>query len=361
MSSPFLNLPGAVEATPLGVAEHYGHPLAESRALEEGRAIVDLSHEGAVKVTGADRLRWLHSMLSQSVENLAPGHSTEAFVLSPQGRVEYAFGVVDDGEATWLLTSTEAAAGLAKYLDRMRFMMRVEVSVESENYAQLLTFSSEIAEDIAARVPVQVRWNDPWQSVQPGGHQYAAAKTYDWSAMRLLIPRESLREVAQLVRAGELRVAGLSALEALEISAWRPGLSDVDERTIPHELDWLRTAVHMNKGCYRGQETIAKVHNLGHPPRRLTLLHLEGADTEMPAPGALIYAESERPVGRITRAALHHDLGPIAFALLKRSVPIDAQLRVVLPSENFCAAQQEVIVPPNAGATKNVPRLPRLG
>jgi folate-binding protein YgfZ len=193
-----------------------------------------------------------------------------------------------------------------------------------------------------------------------------------------------------------VRVAGLTSLDALEVRAWRPSRrGEVDERAIPHELDWLRTAVHLNKGCYRGQETIAKVHNLGHPPRRLVLLHLDGSGGELPTAGALVYpagAESDaRPVGRVTRSALHYEWGGIALALLKRSVPEDAELEVALgdaraasgdnstdsgntagdgsaaddsahtsPSERIAAAQ-EVIVPSDAGRTRDIPRLKRLG
>ena len=75
-------------------------------------------------------------------------------------------------------------------------------------------------------------------------------------------------------------LAGTWAYEALRIAAGRPRLGlDTDHRTIPHELGWIETAVHLSKGCYRGQETVARVHNLGHPPRRLVRLHLDGART----------------------------------------------------------------------------------
>jgi len=175
---------------------------------------------------------------------------------------------------------------------------------------------------------------------------------------------------------------GILALEALRIAAWRPRFAaEVDERTIPHELDWLRSAVHLSKGCYRGQETVAKVHNLGHPPRRLVMLHLDGSDAVLPVrgdevvlPGASPASATDRPpsvskatgadddtvVGRITSSAQHHELGPIALAVIKRTVDPLADL-VVLADGIRVAAAQEIIVPPDAGASANVPRLPRLG
>lgn len=362
-ASPLLGLSGAIEAEGMGVASHYGHPLGESRALEEGRAIVDVSNEGVIRVTGSDRLSWLNSMTSQELQNLKPGASTETLLLTPQGRIQHYAGVVDDGASTWLFVNADAAPDFAAYLNRMKFMMRVEVTDESADYGQIVTFAPEIAERIKSQIEVTAVWSDPWQDLLPGGFQYAQANSHEWRAIHLLIKRELLTEVARMVRAKEFSVAGRNALEALSIRAWRPTLAEVDERAIPHELDWMRTAVHLNKGCYRGQETVAKVHNLGRPPRRLVMLHLEGADAEMPAPGALIHSQDdpERPVGRVTRVALHHDWGAIALALLKRNTPVDAELTVVLPSGGACAAVQEVIVPPEAGATRNVPRLPRLG
>ena len=85
---------------------------------------------------------------------------------------------------------------------------------------------------------------------------------------------------------GDRPLAGTWAAEALRIAAWRPRLGfETDHRTIAHEVDWLRTAVHLHKGCYRGQETVARVHNLGRPPRRLVFLHLDGSGHTLPARG----------------------------------------------------------------------------
>lgn len=166
---------------------------------------------------------------------------------------------------------------------------------------------------------------------------------------------------AAALAASDVPVAGTLALEALRIAAWRPRLADADERTIPHELDWMRSAVHLDKGCYRGQETVAKVHNLGHPPRRLVLLHLDGSQGVLPAPGAVVRAQSDdAEVGRVTAVATHHELGPIALAVVKRTVDPTAVL-VTDAEDTVVTAAQQVIVPPSAGATADVPRMPRLG
>ena len=373
--SPLLSLPGAV-AGPGGVAAHYGETVAEQRMLEQGRALVDLSDHGVVTITGPDRLGWIDSLTSQAVSNLAPGQSAETLLLDPNGRIEHSINLVDDGTTTWMLVDGDRAAPLAAWLDRMRFMMRVEVadaSAEWATLAQLMPEGAELLVEPAAPNGQALLWIDPWVAVREGGWQYAAAEGHPgatFPAVELLVPRSDLPALGERVGAGELALAGALALEALRVAAWRPRLADVDERSIPHEHDWMRSAVHLNKGCYRGQETVAKVHNLGHPPRRLVMLHLDGSASVLPEPGSMVLRDGVE-VGRLTASARHHELGPVGLALIKRSVDEAVQLEVpavvrepegeptgeVVP----VAAAQQTIVPPGAGATAGVPRLPRLG
>lgn len=352
---------------------HFGQPLSEQRELESGNAVVSLSHRGIVTVSGPDRLSWLDSMTSQRLNGLAPGQSAETLLLDPNGRVEHAIRVVDDGATSWLLVDEGSAQPLAAYLNRMRFALRVEVTDASADFATVLAFDGGSALPALRALGVaKVEWRDPWGEVVPGGIQYSTADGADhpavgWSATYLVCPRDEMPRVAALAdptRETGVRAAGITALDALEVRAFRPTQhGEVDERAIPHEFDWLRSAVHLNKGCYRGQETVAKVHNLGHPPRRLALLHLDGSGGELPEPGALVYVSDAtnpngRAVGRVTRAALHHEWGGIALALLKRSVPEEAELAVTLgegasdEDRRTIASSQEVIVPATAGATR---------
>ncbi|MGN6425905.1 MAG: CAF17-like 4Fe-4S cluster assembly/insertion protein YgfZ [Leifsonia sp.] len=359
--SPFLRLPGAVDTTGSGVPAHYGSPLAEQRALVEGGAIVDLSDRSVLTVTGPDRLSWLNSLTSQALTGLAPGESSETLLLDVTGRVEHAARVVDDGETTWLLVDRPEADGLRSWLDSMRFMLRVEVADRTDDLATIGTLGDPPL-PIAAPNGVPLIWHDPWHAVTAGGHQYARGKHpgADWSWSERLVPRDALPSIVARVESGELAVAGTLAADALRIAAWRPRFStEVDERTIPHELDWLRTAVHLSKGCYRGQETVAKVHNLGHPPRRLVMLHLDGSEGVHPERGAVVSLDG-REVGTVTSTALHYELGPIALAVVKRGTDPAATLTVEADGTAVAAAQ-EVVVPPEAGAEAAVPRLPRLG
>jgi len=333
-----------------------GNPFEQQRSLAAGEAVALLAR-GVVAVTGPDRLRWLDSMTSQAIAGLRPGDSAETLVLDPQGRVEHALRVVDDGETTWLVVDPDEAAPLAAWLDRMRFLLRVEVADRSSEFVALGFVRGRLVAEPALRTLATAVWDDPWDAVRPGGWQYAAAPhpAAGWSWSEAIVPgdRDGLGGVERVPE---------SAFTALRIAAWRPErATEVDERTIPHELDWLRSAVHLDKGCYRGQETVAKVHNLGHPPRRIVALQLDGSDSVYAAHGdPVVLAGTDEEVGRVTSAAIHYELGPVALAVVKRSTDPAAALEVVRGDVRLAAAQ-EVIVPPSAGATAEVPRIPRLG
>ena len=349
--------PTAVDgvAVDAGVAAHYGNPFAEQRSLAEGQAVVDLSHRAVLSISGADRLTWINSLTSQSVTDLGPGQSSETLLLDQTGRVEYAVRLLDDGVDLWLLLEREQAPGLFAWLSKMVFMLRVELRDRTADFATIGTLGTpQIL--VASPNAVPLVWKDPWSEVSPGGWQYATVEHHpakQWTYSEVIIPRAGLAGL-------ELPLAGFLALEALRIAAWRPRLAtEGDEKTIPHELDWLRSAVHLTKGCYRGQETVAKVHNLGHPPRRLVMLHLDGSESVLPSPGDEVLL-GESTVGHVTSAARHFELGPIALAVVKRTTDPLAELAV--RSEGILVpAAQEIVVPPEAGAAANVPRLPRLG
>lgn len=362
MPGVFARVPGAV--TDESGLRHLGNPLGEQRALASGAAVAPLGDRAVLAVPGEDRLSWLDSLTSQGLTRLAPGESTELLVLDPHGHVEHAASVFDDGETTWLIVDRADAEGLLSWLRRMRFRLRVDPRDASEEYAVIGgTRAALAAVHAAAPAQLPLVWIDPWPNVAAGGHAYAMVEPHpgaerDWA--EALVTRAEEQRIADAAVAGELALAGLVAAEALRIAAWRPRwANEVDDRSLPHETDWLRTAVHLGKGCYRGQETVAKVHNLGHPPRRVVALQLDGSDSVLPAHGDEVFA-GEAAVGVVTSAALHFEDGPIALAVVRRNTPTDAPL-VVRTGDGAIIAAQEVIVPPEAGATANIPRLPRLG
>jgi tRNA-modifying protein YgfZ len=365
LTSPLLRLPGAVDAATVpgapvdapgqpdepdrvtgSVAAHYGDPIGEQRLLARGEALVDRSDRGIVTVSGRDRLSWLHSLTSQHLADLVPGVSAESLVLSPKGHIEHALHVVDDGDRVWITVEPGTAPALVTWLDSMRFMLRVEVADVSDAYAVLASFGD--LPDLGVE-PVAV-WRDPWPGVE-GGALVGDTTAYGpveghpgegWSLAEVIVPRSSLADLAGRT---DLRWAGTWALEALRVAAWRPRLgAETDHRTIAHEVDWLRTAVHLHKGCYRGQETIARVHNLGRPPRRLVFLHLDGSGHELPAPGAPVRL-GERTVGHLTSVARHHEDGPIALALVKRNTDPAAVLLAGSDDDVVSAAQTVIVAP----------------
>ena len=359
----FSALPGAVADD--GVISHFGDPMREQRRLVSGTAAAPLGDRAVIEVAGEDRLTWLDSITSQSVAGLRAGDSTELLILDPQGRIEHAAGVFEDGSSVWLIADAADAEPLAAWLARMVFRSRAAVTVRPE-LGLLGFFAGGQAERTVRTVATAPNgtplvWNDPWATVQAGGHQYSdvtshPAREYRWQVA--IVDADAAASLSARIAASELDVAGVLAAEALRVAAWRPRWAgEVDEKSLPHEADWIRSAVHLSKGCYRGQETVAKVHNLGHPPRRLAALHLDGSDDVLPAPGSPVLFE-DNEVGQITSVARHHEDGPIALAILSRRAPT-GDLIVRTDTLDIAAAQQ-VIVPADAGATADVPRLTRL-
>ncbi|MFC0602731.1 YgfZ/GcvT domain-containing protein [Streptomyces palmae] len=321
MKSPLLSLPGAVpaEGPDEGVAAHYGDLFREQRSLADGTGFVDLSHRGVITVSGPDRLSWLHLLLTQHVSELPPGQATEALILSAHGHVEHALYLVDDGETTWAHVEPGTQEALLAYLESMKFFYRVETADVTEAYAVVHLPAGSIAPTPEGTV---VR-------------ETAYGRDLFW-------PRAELESFA----AQHAPAIGVLAYEALRVEGHRPRLGlETDHRTIPHELGWIGTAVHLHKGCYRGQETVARVQNLGKPPRRLVFLHLDGSEVQLPGHGAPVRlaadGEDGRQLGFVTSSARHHELGPIALALVKRNVPVDATLLA-----GGTAAAQEVVVEP---------------
>jgi folate-binding protein YgfZ len=335
MNSPLLATPGAVHAEGLdaGVAAHYGDPAREQRALARAAGLVDRTHRGVVRVTGPDRLSWLHSLTSQHLDALPAGPTAQALILSPNGHVEHHLTLTDDGTTTWIHVEPGTAAPLVEFLDSMRFMLRVEVADVTDDYAVLTVAGPDTASAARAIAAAAV------------GHTEGAVGS-DY-----LVPRDQLATLAAAAQDDGARLAGIWAYEAFRIAAHQPryGL-DTDHKTLPHEVGWIESAVHLSKGCYRGQETVARVHNLGHPPRRLVFLHLDGSVDRLPAHGDEVELDG-KTVGFVGSAARHFELGPIGLALVRRTLPVDQPLLA-----GGVAAAQEVIVPPDAGANVTIDR-----
>jgi tRNA-modifying protein YgfZ len=310
-----------------GAIWHYGDPLGEQRALATGAGVVDRSSRDVLGVPGADRLGWLHSICSQHLSALTDGDSTEALVLSPHGHVEQHWQLTELGGQVWLDTEPGTGAESLAYLQKMRFLKRVEPADLSADWAVLSVVGPATAQVLdLAGYPVP---GVPGRAVALNGGGFVRAMPWPGpQAADLIVPRPAVAEVLSALHAAGADPVGLWAFEALRVEARRPRLRfETDHRTIPHEVGWIGSAVHLDKGCYRGQETVARVQNLGRPPRRLVLLHLSGEADELSEPGSDVTL-GERTVGFVGTAVYHHELGPIALAVVKRQLPADAALSV---------------------------------
>lgn len=310
--------------------QHFGNPLAEQRKLFDGEAIVLREDQSVIEVVGPEAKKWLHSLTSQNILNLAPGDSTESLLLTPTGHIEFQLKLIATENACFIITPSDSKASLLTWLKKMVFRTKVEL-LEPE----LLVVGA--FRDLQLSEPC---WVDTFSAEPKGSVRYAAERA-EFKYREYLL--NSLPAIER---------AGLMAYEALRIAAGRPEFSDIDDKSLPHEFDWLASAVHLSKGCYRGQEAVAKIHNLGHPPRRLIILHLEQGDV-LANPGEVVYY-GDKEVGKVLAAALHYELGSIALALVSRVTPyLDLSIAV---GENRYLATQQVLVPHDAGKAANLPR-----
>lgn len=357
-----VHLPGPDAAVPA----HYGAPLREQRRLLQGRSVVDLGSLEILQVSGADHRTWLSTVSSQVLTAAAPGDAPSLAILSPHGRVEHLAMVApcEDGSLL-LITDPGRRAGLCAYLESMVFAARVTLTDRDD--LRILGGTAPAADVLqaglaGADLPAPVAlWRDPWPAVAPGGVAYGP-DPLDAAPWVLSVHEDAA--LRALAWTPEL-LSGMSSAEALRVAAHRPRLvCEVDDRTIPHEIDLLRQAVHTAKGCYRGQETVAKVLNLGQPPRRLVMLHLDGSQDIPASAGARVHWQG-RDVGAVTTAAVHADLGPIALAVIRRAVPLDDPLTVAVPvgeddepsTVELDAAQEAAVVPREHGARPATARL----
>lgn len=327
-----------------GVAWHYGDPLGEQRAARRGAVIVDRSDRAVLELAGPDRLTWLHTIVTQDVAGLGDRAAAESLSLDGNGRVEDHFVLTDVDLVTWVDTEHARGEALLEYLSRMVFRSDVTPTARPDLHvltligpaarsgpiADLLEIPADAGVYSAGDLPEVHHEDEPlgfWRIMPPTG------EGRELPVVDLVVPDTELELWwAEIVGAGAVE-AGVWAQEALRVAAMRPRLgADTDERTIAHEADWIGApaeygAVHLEKGCYRGQETVARVHNLGRPPRRLVLLHLDGSADHRPATGDAV-SLAGRAIGRVGTVIDHFDLGPIALALVKRSIPADAELTV---------------------------------
>ncbi len=311
--SPLLDRPGAAEAQDAdggvdaaGVAWHYGNPLGEQRLAERTTVVVDRSHRRVIKVEGPDAPGFLNNLLSQKFDDVADGFAASALDLDIQGRIQHHADVVRAGDVFYLDLPAAQATTFVDFLRKMVFWSEVEITEPDLGVLTLL------GGDVAV----------------PAGIDAAFVRTVSWSGVPrrdVAVEREHLDAAVDALLAAGAELAGLMAYTAERVRALEPEKDvDLDDKSIPHEVaSWIGRgdrpgAVHLEKGCYRGQETVARVENLGRSPRLLVMLHLDGSAPETPAPGTDLTLNG-RKVGRLGTVVQDCDFGPIALGLVKRS------------------------------------------
>lgn len=325
---------------------HFDNPLVEQRKLIAGKAALSWSERSVIEIRGEKSASWLHSLLSQNIVNIPVGGSTEALLLDPQGRIQQLVHLVVVANDRILLSLPAIkVAELLSWLRSMVFRSGVTVSDVSDDYQLIGTFAPIPDFDT---YPCFV---DSWPEPRQGGVRYGTW-SQEFSYREYFAPKAT--ELPET-----LAPAGQLAFDGLRIWSGRPIVSDFDERSLPHEFDLLSSAVHLSKGCYRGQETVAKVHNLGHPPRRLVLLELDASESLPNAGDVVAEALSGREVGKILASAQHFEAGPIALALVSRNTIPDATLHINT-DQGQLVAHQQILVPPSAGGVVERPKLPKL-
>ncbi len=268
-----------------GAVFHLGNPSKEGKLIDSGEAWANLSHLGLLEISGKDRLNWLNDLTTQLTLELGKIWQ-RAFILNAQGRIRFDLYLMDTGESTFILTEKDYILELEKFLNSMKFMLQVEViNLTGQRNILFIDADGELA----------------GKSIEQ---------------LKVLTDIQFQQETLKLDLNNEV---GSWALEADRIARkiFRMVI-DGDEKTIPNEVEQLGKAVHMKKGCYPGQETVAKTFNLGAPPRLLKLIHFDGMQIDLPAIGAPITFEGA-VIGRMGSSARHHLLGNIGLALFKRS------------------------------------------
>jgi tRNA-modifying protein YgfZ len=313
-------------------------PLDALAAARDGAVVVDRPDLATVVLTGADVLHYLHAVCTQHTADLRPGDAPEALLLSPKGKIEFAFRLaVLDGGVT-LDTEAGTAPALAERLARFVFRYDVAVAQPAGGAASLLGPGADAAL-AAADLP------------GPPGPREAAAAGPGLVVHRTpvgvdLVGPATPEAVAALDRAG----VGRAPAELWELVRVGQGLPragrELTDDVLAEEAGLLGSHVHLDKGCYPGQETVARVHNLGQVQRRLAGLRFQPASGrdpgDLPAPRTDLVTDDGRRAGQLRSVVRHPELGPIGLAYIRRVVDSGRQVSPVPPDDNHLATVVEL-------------------
>ncbi len=302
------------------VAAHFGNPRAEYEALRYAAGALDLCFLGKLRVTGRDRIRYLNNMLSNDITRVAPGSGCYAALLTRQGMMESDLWVHVFADEVWLECPPSAAARVHETLKKHVVSEVVNLEAVDDSFGLLSLQGPRAIEFMGRTLGADVR------ELRPLDHLVLTRGAGTWSVVRhdrtgfdgfdLWLPPADLRVVWQLwLDFGIPQPAGFIALNWSRTEAGIPWYGiDMDEKTLPMEMG-LDAAISMTKGCYRGQEIVARIVHRGHLDRRLGGISVDSA--EPPIKGAEVRSQDAR-IGEVTSATVSPRLGkPLSLAVLK--------------------------------------------
>ncbi|MGN6586474.1 MAG: CAF17-like 4Fe-4S cluster assembly/insertion protein YgfZ [Solirubrobacterales bacterium] len=293
---------------------------AQYRQLREECGLLDRSQRGKLLVNGAEAADYLQGQLTNDIEALEPGDGLYAALLDRKGHMQGDMRVLRPGEQTdlWLDTEPEAIEAVRRHLQMYKIGREVEVRDVSEEQA-ILALIGPRAVEVAGSAALP---ENTCEEVTIGGARCLAVGTA--VGIDVFAPAaERDRAWAARLGAGAAEVSP-EAAEIVRIEAGRPRFgAEMGSETMPAEAGIVEQAVSFTKGCYIGQETVARLHYKGKPNR-----HLRGLRLSAPAPAGAPLRLGEKEVGRLGSAAVSPALGSIGLAILRREAEPGATVAV---------------------------------
>ncbi|TFG64208.1 MAG: aminomethyl transferase family protein [Nitrospirales bacterium] len=331
------------------VPSHYGNPQLEYEALHTGAGLADISSRGRVIVTGDDRITWLQSIISQDILPLQPGQGRYSTFMDHKGKMLSYFRVLirpnevvieDVGEV-----GEQTHSALRKFL---LYGTKAKMAKGIESQGLLLLSGPKAAGILKTAFGIEVENMASLQSIpfsfeEADGFLTRTEET-GMADFELFVSLEALSSVwAHLLRVGEaegLRPMGHATLETARIEAGLPRLGpDINDRIVPPEANLEGIAFSLSKGCYPGQEVVARMDTYGSVKRRLVGLVVEGTAMDLPEAGAKLFSGA-REVGWVSSSTFSPLLQkPIALGFpLRDFTPSGTQLEVETQGKKYPAS-----------------------
>jgi tRNA-modifying protein YgfZ len=308
-----------------GLPLHFGSPRDEYAAATASAALFDLSDRSLIEMSGADRVRFLHSFCTNDIKRLSAGHGGEAFITSVKGKVLGHVWIDATENALWLDADPGSAERLVPHLERYVINEDVQIADRTADFGELRVVGPEAASRLGRLgIDVAALKNLDHTAGALAGilARVRRADVGPHPGFAVVVPHQRLADCWERLRDAGFRPAGSEVWTALRIEAGLPVFGvDISDDNLAQEVGRTKTAISFTKGCYLGQEPIARLDAMGHVNRELRSLWL--AEGPVPQPGARLFSDEAATtgVGTITSSALSFGSNtPVAMALLRSNV-----------------------------------------